>query len=476
MSHEILPGLLSLLPVILTLVLAFRTKNAIFSLLVGCAAGGVIVGFDPETGVTELFLGALGNRDFIWITMIEILVGIMIAFYMRAGVMREFTEWASGKIRSRRSASGFGWILGISIFFSANFSPLFGGPIVKPLTDKYRVSREMLAYLLDSGSAPVCTLIPLSGWAVYIAGLLEGYGPIDSVGQGMSVFIRAIPYNLYGWFAVALAGFIAFGVLPNFGPMKRAEERAFREGKVIRDGATPLTGEELNQIHPLPGKKAHLLIYLVAPVAIILGIAVGSFVIAQRVMILEAFFATVVYQAVAMSVGGHFTNNRDAVDVAVKGVKAVLPAILILALAYCINAVTRSLGAQRFIISLTKSWMTAGLLPLVTFITGAVISFFTGTSWGTYAILSTLVLPIAMNLSGNTVSVAVLTTVGAMVSGGLFGDHCSPISDTTCLSSFGAGSDHMDHVATQLPYALLAAALASVIFLFIGFTVTQAMY
>jgi Na+/H+ antiporter NhaC len=148
--------------------------------------------------------------------------------------------------------------------------------------------------------------------------------------------------------------------------------------------------------------------------------------------------------------------------------KAVLPAMTILALAYCINAVTASLGAQRYVISITRTWMTAGLLPVITFLTGAVISFFTGTSWGTYAILSPLVLPIAMHLSGGTVSVAVLATVGAMVSGGLFGDHCSPISDTTCLSSFGAGADHIDHVTTQLPYALTAAALAAAVFLLIG--------
>ncbi|MFA5674874.1 MAG: Na+/H+ antiporter NhaC family protein, partial [Thermovirgaceae bacterium] len=394
---------------------------------------------------------------------------IMVAFYLRAGVIGAFAEWAGTKIRTRRAASGFGWLLGIFVFFSDYFSPLFSGPIARPLTDKYKVSREMLAYTLDSGSAPVCTLIPLTGWAVYIAGLLKGYGPIETAAEGMSVFVKAIPYNFYGWFAVILAGLIAYGIIPNYGPMRKAELRAKNEGKVIRDGATPLTGEEMDLIKPIPDKKVNLFVFLVVPVLIVIGIALGTFMILGSTKILEAFFAAVMFQAVAMSFGGYFKGVKDGMDVAVNGIKAVLPAILILALAYCINTISKSLGAQQFIISLTQSWMTAGMLPVITFITGALISFFTGTSWGTYAILTPFVLPVAMNLSGGEINSVVLATVGAVVGGGLFGDHCSPVSDTTCLSSFGAASDHMDHVATQLPYALTAAALSAALFIVIGF-------
>lgn len=461
-------GALSLVPVILALILAFRTKDAVFSLLIGCIVGVVIAGFDPATGLSKLFQKALGNGDFIWVVMIEIAVGIMVAFYLRAGVIASFAEWASTKIKTRRAASGFGWLLGIFIFFSDYFSPLFSGPIARPLTDKYKVSREMLAYLLDSGSAPVCTLVPLTGWAVYIAGLLKGYGPIQDVNEGMAVFIKSIPYNFYGWFAVILAGLIGFQLIPNFGPMKKAELRAQNEGKVLRDGATPLTGEEMEMIKPLEGKKSNLFVYLVVPVLIVISIAIGTFIAFGSTKILEAFFAAVMYQAVAMAIGGYFKGIKDGMDVAVKGIKAVIPAILILALAYCINTISKTLGAQQYIISLTEGWMSSGLLPLVTFITGAMISFFTGTSWGTYAILTPFVLPIAMNLSGGNVNSLVLATVGAVVGGGLFGDHCSPVSDTTCLSSFGAGSDHMDHVATQLPYAMTAGTLAAIIFAVIG--------
>jgi len=468
MNVETAPGMLSLLPVILALLLAFITKDAVFSLIIGCSAGVIIGGMDPASGLAHLFREALGNEDFIWVMMIEIAVGILIAFYMKAGVISGFTEWASKRIKTRRGAAGFGWLMGIFVFFSDYFSPLFSGPIARPLTDKHKVSREMLAYLLDSGSAPVCTLVPLSGWAVYIAGLLKGYGPTTTAEEGMSVFIRAIPYNIYGWLAVVMAGLIAYRIIPNFGPMKKAELRAEKEGKILRDGAVPLTGEELDFIKPAEGKKPNVFIFLIIPVIIIIGVAVGTLVVINNTKILEAFFAAVLYMAVALSARKYFKSVRDGMSVVVNGIKAVIPAVLILAMAYCINTVSKSLGAQQYIISITESWMTSTLLPVIAFVTGGLISFFTGTAWGTYAILIPFVIPVAFNLSGGLISSIVLVTVGAVVGGGIFGDHCSPVSDTTCLSSFGAGSDHIDHVSTQLPYALCCGVLASIVFLILG--------
>ena len=249
---------------------------------------------------------------------------------------------------------------------------------------------------------------------------------------------------------------------------QHVERRARIEGKLVRDGGTPLTGEELDQIRPREGACPLLLPYLVVPVAIVLGIAMGTFALVGSAKILEAFLVAVFYQATAMAIGGHFGGVTDAMDVAVKGLKGVMPAIIILALAYCINHVSKSLGAQQYVVSLTEGWMTAGLVPVITFTTAAAISFFTGTSWGTYAILAPLVMPVAMSLSGGAIDGGVLAAVGALVGGGLWGDHCSPVSDTSCLSSFGAGSDHMDHVTTQLPYALAGGALAAALFALVG--------
>ena len=174
------------------------------------------------------------------------------------------------------------------------------------------------------------------------------------------------------------------------------------------------------------------------------------------------------YQSIVMAIGGYFKSVKDFVETATAGIKAVLPAIFILALAYCINTISKSLGAQIYVMELTKAWMTPAMLPAISFAAGACISFFTGTSWGTYALLVPFSIPIAFNLSGGNVGPIVFITVGAIMGGGLFGDHCSPVSDTTCLSSFGAASDHMDHVMTQLPYALITAVIAFVLFVVLG--------
>jgi Na+/H+ antiporter NhaC len=327
----------------------------------------------------------------------------------------------------------------------------------------------MLSYLLDSGSGPVCTIIPLSGWTVYIAALFVGYRPIDSVEIGMQLFIHSIPFNFYGWIAVILAGLFAFQIIPHFGPMRKAEKSAINEGKVLHDGTTPLTCEEFNAITTIEGKEPNLVIYLFTPVLIIILVAIGTFFLIGNAKILEAFLGAVLYMIIAMAIGKYFTGIKDAMEVIMNGIKAILPAILILAMAYCINTVSKSLGAQEYIILITKSWMTPFLIPAAAFVTAGAISFFTGTSWGSYAIVIPFIMPIAFNMSGGTVNSVVLITVGALVGGGLFGDHCSPVSDTSCLSSFGAGVDHMDHVSTQLPYAILGGIAAIVLYLLFMF-------
>jgi Na+/H+ antiporter NhaC len=197
-------------------------------------------------------------------------------------------------------------------------------------------------------------------------------------------------------------------------------------------------------------------------------IALGTFLILNSTKVLEAFIAAVIYLAIALSFGKYFSSAKDGMEVAVTGIKGVFPAILILAMAYCINTISKTLGAQDYIISITSAWMTSWMLPTISFLTAGLISFFTGTSWGSYAIVIPFVMPIAFSLSDGELSSFVLLTLGALVGGGLFGDHCSPVSDTTCLSSFGAGSDHIDHVTTQLPYAISAALLSSIIFLVLG--------
>ncbi|WP_458189565.1 Na+/H+ antiporter NhaC family protein [Haladaptatus sp. NG-WS-4] len=400
--------------------------------------------------------------------MIQVFVGILIAYFMFAGVTDRFAELVSERVESDRGAQGITWVLGVLVFFSDYFSPLLSGPVMRPVTDEHDVSREKLAYLLDSTSAAVPTLIPISGWAVFIAGLVAEQGNVANKTVALDVFVNSIVYNFYGVLSIALAGLIAAGVISDFGPMKKAEHRARNSGNVLGEGANPLVGVEIEDIDPKEGKTASLTLHLFIPVLIILGISIGTFVILEDVKILAAFMAATTFLAFVMYVQGYFDDVKHIVDISTDGVKGVFPAMMVLALAYMINEITGQLGAPDYVIGVTQGWLTPSLLLFVTFLTGALISFFSGTSWGTYGIMIPIIVPIAFNMNGVTFGPLLYAAVAAVVGGGLFGDHCSPLSDTSILSSFGAASDHMDHVRTQLPYAIVAGGLAAVGYAMVG--------
>lgn len=459
---------LSLVPIILTLIIAFVFKDAIFALFIGCIVGVVMIGFDPATGFSKLAQQALGNADFIWVAFIEIFIGMLIGLFYISGVVASFSELASKKVRSRRAAAGLAGILGTFVFFSDYFSPLFVGTVTRPITDKHKVSREKLSFILDTTASPVCTLLPFSAWGAYMSGLLVGYGPIKDPTDAMRVVLASIPYNFYSLIIVVLSLLLAFYVIPDYGPMKKAEERALTTGKVLRDGAVPLVSKELEEIRPPEGRRGNIVLHLIVPVLIIIGIAIGTFIVMGSAKTLEAFIAATLYLAIMLGIQRYFKDPRDFTNVSLNGIKGVLPAITILALAYCINTVTKTLKAQEFIIAVTSGWITPITLLLVTFITACLISYFTGTSWGTYAILTPFVLPLAFQLTGGEVTPLIYATVAAIFGGGVFGDHASPVSDTTVLASFASACDHIDHVVTQLPYALTAAGAALALYLVMG--------
>jgi Na+/H+ antiporter NhaC len=459
-------GIWAVLPAIAAVTLAFITRDALFALLVASISGLFIQG-KGLWGLSGLFMKSLGNADFIWVVMIEIFIGILVAFFLKSGTTEEFSRVAGSKIKTRKGVQLLGWFLGMFIFFSDYFSPLFVGPVMKNLTDKAKISREKLAYICDSTSAPMAVLIPFSAWGVFISGLLVGYGPIQNNVDAAKIYFKSVGFNFYAILAVAMVGLFALGIIPEFGPMKKAEERAMKEGKVLSDTAQPLMGVELSEIKASEKLgKPRLLVNFIIPVLIVIGIAVGTYVIMGSAKTLEAFMFAVIFMGVALLV--QKLSIKEVFDTAVQGIKGVTPAILILALAYLINTVSKELGSAQFIIETTESWMSPALLPALTFMICAFISFSTGTSWGTYAIVTPIAIPMAFAFSGGVVTSLIYATIGAIAGGGVFGDHCSPLSDTTILSSFGAASDHIDHVKTQLPYASLAAVIGLVIYLVLG--------
>ena len=335
---------------------------------------------------------------------------------------------------------------------------------MRPLSDEKHIPREKLAFLLDSTCSSVCTIIPFMAWGAYVAGLVADIGgPVTSTNEGVAAYIAAIPFNFYAISLLVITLLVALEIIPDFGPMKKADKRAKETGAVLREGAVPMIGSELEELQS--GKeelkvKPSVLLDFIIPVIILVVMAVVTYITKGGVKILECFIVAVFYLAIEMSIRGIFDSVKDMVDTATKGIKSVMSATLILALAYCINTITNSMGAADFIINSTESWMTPVMFLAVTFIIGALMSFFTGSSWGTFAICIPLAVPMAYSFTGGELGTLVYTAIGAVVSGGLFGDHCSPVSDTTVLSSLGAACDHIDHVRTQVPYAILAATIS----------------
>jgi Na+/H+ antiporter NhaC len=461
-------GILSIVPASIAVILAFATRNTVFSLAVACTIGVLLLG-EGLLGFPNLLVNVVGTTDFSYIFLFTLFIGVAIAFFQRTGAIKNFGEYVENKKMSRVRVQVTTWLMGMFVFFSDYLSPLFVGSTMRALSDKFHISREKLAYIADSTSAPVVILIPISGWAVFVAGLLIGKGPIGDMEDAMSVFVAAIPYNIYPILAVSMVGLIATGILPDFGPMKTAEDRARTTGKVLRDGAKPLMEVELTEIEPYEGVNTSLFWNFVFPVVIVVVIAVASFSVTGSSLIMEAFLASAVVAGIIMAIQG--IPLSDIMDTFNSGIKGIMPAAMILVFAYALNSLSASMGTAVYIVSLTESWLIPGLLPTVAFLMAGVIAFSTGTSWGTFAIILPIAVPLAFGFTGGDQGPLIYATVAAVAGGGVFGDHCSPISDTSILASTGAASDHIDHVKTQLPYALIVGAISIIVYLVMGLTI-----
>ena len=461
-------GPLSLVPASVAILLAFLTRNTVFSLAVACLAGVLVAG-DNLLGFPRLLVSALGNEDFSWIFLLELFIGILIAFFQRTGAILNFSSFIERRRMTRKRVQLIAWFMGMFVYFSDYFSPLFVGSTMRALSDRFKISREKLAYICDSTSAPVSILVPITGWAVLVAGLIVGMGPIEDAADAMAAFILSIPFNLYSILAVMMVGLIAAGILPDFGPMKKAEERALNEGKLTRDDAQPLMADELTGIDPYPGIQTSLFWNFIFPVLLVIGFAVGSVTLTGSARPMESFLLASVVAAIVMRMQG--IPLAEITDTAMAGIKGIMPAIIILAFAYALNDLSATLNTADYIISVTESWLTPKVLPVLAFLITGFVAFSTGTSWGTYAIMIPIAVPLAFSFSANELDTVVYATIAAVSGGGVFGDHCSPLSDTSILASTGAASDHIDHVKTQLPYAAIIGVISILLYLAIGMTI-----
>lgn len=256
----------SIIPPLLAVLLAFITREAVISLAIACMVGVLLMGHGI-VGFPSLLTRSLGNENFIWVCMIELCIGVLVAFFQRSGAVAMFTRRAGQLATTRKRVNTLGWGLGLSIFFSDYFSPLFVGPVMRNLTDKFRISREKLAYICDSTSAPLVVLVPFSGWAAYLVGIALKTDVISDKETAVNLFLHAIPYNFYSYFTVLMVGLLALKIIPEFGPMRKAEERAEKTGKVFRDGATPLMGKELTDLKISDSPYPNILLNFFLPIA-----------------------------------------------------------------------------------------------------------------------------------------------------------------------------------------------------------------
>ena len=472
-------GWLSLLPPIIAISLALITKEVFSSLFIGILSGALI--YTIGTG-GSLLMGTVESSFSIITTKVDFnivlfcsLLGALVYVIFLAGGSRAYGNWATRRITTRRRAMLSTAGLGIFIFIDDYFNCLTVGTVMKPVTDAYRISRAKLAYIIDATAAPVCIIAPISSWAAAVGSNLKSTGAFTS---DFTAFVSTIPYNFYALLSLALV-FALCLTNSDFGPMRKAEERALHgdTGTVDVEDSGTLKSNDRGTVWDMIVPIFSLIIFAVLallysggywgddPAYHTLGAAFGN-CSASKSLVWASFGALVV--AFVQFVPRRLMSLGDFMGGVVEGVKSMLPANMILVLAWGISGVCRDmLQTPVFVQSVvTDGGFTAGFLPAVVFAIAAFLSFSTGTAWGTFGILIPIVVPVAQALDPTLLVV----TLSATLAGSVFGDHCSPISDTTILSSAGAGCNHIEHVSTQLGYALVVAASCLVGYLVAGFT------
>ena len=468
----------SLVPPLVAIALALITKEVYSSLFVGILVGALFYSnFSFEGTVLHVFQGGmisvLTSAYNMGILIFLVILGAMVCLMNRAGGSAAFGRWASKRIKTRAGAEISTIVLGVLIFIDDYFNCLTVGSVMRPVTDKHNVSRAKLAYLIDATAAPVCIIAPISSWAAAVSGFVEGE-------DGISLFVHAIPYNFYALLTIFMM--LAMVVMKvEFGPMGVHETNALK-GDIYTTASRPYANAEEDANGNPRGKVIDLLIPIIClVVCCVIGmIYTGGFFSgadfvtafsqsdASVGLVLGSFFALII--TIVLYMVRRVMNFRDCLACLPDGFKAMVPAILILTFAWTLKAMTDSLGASEFVTGVVKA--SAGgfmnFLPAIIFVIGAVIAFATGTSWGTFGIL----IPIVVNVFSGTNHELMIISISACMAGAVCGDHCSPISDTTIMASAGAQCDHVNHVSTQLPYAIVAAVVSFLSYIVAGFVQT----
>jgi Na+/H+ antiporter NhaC len=449
-------GFASVLPAVLTLALVFITRDVVTSLFLGVLTGGVVSG--QFNVINQFFIPAIGSASFATILLVYLwALGGLIGLWTRTGGALAFAETAARSIvRGPRSARFFAWLVGIVFHQGGTISTILAGTTVRPITDQHRISKEEVTYIVDSTASPVATVLPFNAWPLYVGGLVIGTTPLfETEDAAVSFFFRSIPFNFYGIFAVLMTLLFALGWLPWVGAkMKRAIERARTTGQLNAPGATPLAAAELTTMQVPEDYRTGVSDFAV-PMLTLLGVAIIPFFLTGTVRIAEAFGLAVLVAIVLALLKG--MSLSVAITGFIDGCKGVTVGALILGLAVTLGEVSRRLGTAGYIVETTSQFIVPAALPAILMAICMAVAFSIGSSWGTYAVVFPLAMPLAFAINPDPFYMSIC--FGAVLGGAVFGDQCSPISDTTILSALACGGDVMDHVTTQLPLALAAAAI-----------------
>jgi Na+/H+ antiporter NhaC len=466
------PTWISLLPPLLAITLAIISRQVYLSLAGGVWLGWTILeGWNPMSGLASAIDGSvavLSNPGDAKVILFTLVIGALIATVEASGGVKGFVGFLESRhwVDSPRKARILAWLIGLSLFIESNINVLVAGSVSRPLFDRFKVSREKLAYIIDSASAPTCIMIPLNAWGAYNLGILSGLGLDDP----LRVFLGAVAVNFYAMAALLLALVAAVTDL-DIGPMKKAQKRT-REGEVLWPNATPMIDESIlsPQVNERIPPRA---VNMILPIVIMVLMMPVSLFITGDGNLMEGEGSTSVLWAVLTGLTAAWVllliQRGSTIDeltrTGLKGAGGLIPLALILFLALALGDVANELGTGRYVAQVTEGVLPPVLfLPLV-FLVGAGIAFSIGSSWGTFAIMLPIAVPAA-----EAMGLPLSPFVAASLAGGVFGDHSSPISDTTIISSMAAATDHIDHVRTQLPYAFLAGGVALVAFAVLGGT------
>ena len=461
------PSWYSVLPPVLAIILAIWTKQVILSLFAGIWMGSMLLnGFNPLLGVTagiDSIVNVFTDPGDTRVLIFTLIIGSLIATIEHTGGVRGFVHFLESRrwVHNGFRAQLLAWATGLVIFIESNITLLVAGSVSRPLFDRYKISREKLAYLIDATSAPVCVMIPLNAWGAVIIGLIASTG----VENPLDAFISSIPYNFYAIAAIILSLVVIVKNL-NLGPMKKAEERT-QGGQILWPGATPMVDISDELVEDKPGQVPSAALMVLPIVAMILMMPVGLYITGDGNLIEGSGSTSVLWSVIVALVVAwimNFTHGEHSVNelmkLFMKGAGGLLPIATILLFALALGDIARELGTGVYVANFVGATIAEPLLAPLVFLVSAFIAFSVGSSWGTFAIMIPIAIPIA-----TTLGLPMPLMLGAAISGAIFGDHSSPISDTTVVASMASATDHIDHVRTQLPYALVAAGFATAGFL-----------